>query len=199
MSQNRLQHLALEQRDLFFNDLFMLSMIQLRALCQRFGLSATGKKVFLIESLKQYLITGTRLNPTALPVVSCAQKGLKGELHGEARILAGQYRNDLRTRLFMKSLIGDHFHFTAAGIDWIRACWEQGKPPTYKEFAVWWQAEYAVKDTQRSLKQEWAFLTFVRVYREEHPDISQREIMNHWKAHQAQAVARVQEILALVA
>ena len=197
MLHDRLTHLTSEQRGLFFEDLYMLSMGQLRTLCEQFGLSRAGKKVFLIECLKQYLITGARLRPEALPEVSCAQTGHRAELHPDARILAGQYKNDLKTRLFMKSLVGDHFHFTAAGIDWIRESWEQGKPPTYKEFAEWWQAEYAVKDTQRTLKKEWAFLTFVQAYQGECPNASQGEIMKQWKVHQAQAVARVHKALSL--
>ncbi len=100
------------------------------------------------ETVSSY---GYHLKPVPLPAVSCASKGLKSDLHPEALILSGPYKNDLRTRNFVKDLVGEHFHFTAAGIDWIRACWERGKPPTYKEFADWWQAEYAQKDT-RALK-----------------------------------------------
>ena len=47
------------------------------------------------------------------------RKGKKYPLQPKTKILIGAYKNDLATRLFFKELIGDHFHFTTFGIDWI--------------------------------------------------------------------------------
>ncbi len=56
-------------------------------------------------------------------------------------ILKGSYKNDLKTRLFFKNIVGDHFHFTAFGIDWINEKWMEGNPPTYRDYATMWQSE----------------------------------------------------------
>lgn len=159
MIHTRIKHLSSQERDALFESFYVLTMDQLRTLCKHFELTYTGKKVFLIECLKQYLLTGAHVKPQAYPAASCAQKGEKAELLPDAFILFGSYKNDLKTRLFMKKLVGDRFHFTAAGIDWMHERWAQGKPPTYGEFAVWWQTEGQL---QRPLKKEWAFFELCR-------------------------------------
>ncbi len=188
MIHPQIKHLSSQERDALFESFYVLTMGQLRTVCKYFGLIDTGKKVFLIESLKQYLLTGVELQPQAFPAGSCAQKGEKAELSRDALILFGRYKNDLKTRLFMKKLVGDRFHFTAAGNDWMHERWAQGKPPTYGEFAVWWQTEGQL---QRPLKKEWAFLNFVG----QRSDLSRTEVMRLWKQHQVQTYMQVQKVL----
>jgi hypothetical protein len=57
-------------------------------------------------------------------------------------MLFGSYKNDLKTRIFFKNWIGQHFHFTARGIDWLKSRWLSGNPPTYLEFSEFWQEDY---------------------------------------------------------
>ena len=65
-------------------------------------------------------------------------------------MLKGGYKNDLKTRIFFKSIIGDYFHFTAFGIDWLKEQWMKGEPPTYKKFADMWTKEYAYREANGS-------------------------------------------------
>ncbi len=194
--RNTLAHLSKQQQEELFNDMYLLKMNELRSLCEYLGIPKTGKKGFLIDLIKQYLLTGEVLKPTLIPNISRAPKGMHSELRSDALILYGLYKNDLRTRLFMKTLVGKHFHFTAFGQDWIRERWEKGKPPTYQEFADMWQAEYlAGKNKKRSPKKEWAFLNFGLAYHNAHPEASKQEIMELWKAKQAAVAMRVKDLI----
>lgn len=177
-----------EKRDQLFEDLYVLSMGQLNMLCRKLHVDARGKKEFLIRALKHYLLTGAQLEKEVIPEMSCAKKGESIDLSPEGLMLFGTYKNDLKTRIFLKSLIGEHFHFTAAGIDWIKERWLEGHPPTFQEFADWWQAGYKVS---RPLKKEWAFLNFVKNYQ----DMPRHEVMRLWKGHQKNVAQRVFHLL----
>jgi len=185
----RLEALSEEQRSVLFEDLFVLSMSQLRLLCEHYMLPSQGRKVLLIGRLKQYLLTGQCWAGHIIPSASRACKGQVYELAPETLILYGAYKNNRKTRVFLKSLIGRHFHFTAAGIDWITGRWHDGNPPTYGEFAAWWRADY--QRGPRPLKKEWAFLNFVRA----HPHLPQREVLELWKQHRADISQRVFALL----
>ena len=190
-----LAHLSIKQQELLFEDLYYLTMPQLRGWCEHFKLPKTGKKVFLIDLLKHYLQTGELLVKPVIPSVSRAKRGLPLELRPDAHILYGSYKNDLRTRLFLKSLVGKHFHYTAHGIDWINERWMEGKPPTYKEFARFWQKEYeARKINKRPPKKEWKLINFALGYAQKHPNASRDQVMQVWKDEQADAARRVQTI-----
>ncbi len=121
--------------------LLFITCIELREICVRLKLSDKGKKGYLIEKIIHFLQTGEKINLIKLPAVSCAAPGADCQITPSHLILKGAYKNDLRTRNFFKSVIGDHFHFTAFGIDWINERWLAGNPPTYQEYADIWQAE----------------------------------------------------------
>ncbi len=187
---NRLGHLSKKQQEALFSDMLYLNMAELRALCMKLALPKKGKKLHLIEVIKTFLLTGETLKEVPLPQVSCGKGPAK--LLPDERILHGSHKNDLRTRIFLKKLIGNHFHYTAWGLDWIRERWEQGKPPTYQEFADAWQANYVVTQEQKHPpKKEWALIRFCMAYAEKHPEASRAEIIGAWKVVRAEKAERV--------
>lgn len=69
--------------------------------------------------------------------------------------------------------MGDHFHFTAFGIDWIKKRCIEGNPPTYGEFTLFWQKEHtARKQRKSSSKQERAYITFLQNHVKKYPNAS---------------------------
>jgi len=109
--------------------------------------------------------------------ISQAESNRSAPLHPSRKILFGCYKNNEETRNFFKTLIGNHFHFTASGQDWIYERWTRGKPPTYAEFATFWQKEYEARKTKkRTPKQEWAYINFVQRYRKKEPKSSQQKL-----------------------
>jgi hypothetical protein len=111
-------------------------------------------------------------------------------------MLYGTYKNDVATRNFFKQIIGNHFHFTAQGVDWLREQWLKGTPPTYADFANEWQAEYERNKTQkRPPKQEWAYIRFVQEYMQQSPHASKKEVTSAWKVMRQEFVNRVFTLL----
>lgn len=162
--------------------LLFLHVIELRNYCEQLNLSTKGKKLALAHRIIHLLKTGERIEAPKYPDISCA-KSKNPLISPNSLILKGSYKNDLKTRLFFRSLIGQHFNFTAFGIDWIEELWLAGHPPTYQEFADMWQAEFISRKKNGSVpKQEWAFINFVKQYGLNHPNASQKEIIEEWKA-----------------
>lgn len=111
-------------------------------------------------------------------------------------MLKGSFKNDLKTRMFLKELIGNYFHYTAYGIDWIKDRWMQGLPPTYEQFAAYWQNEYlARKTTKAALKPEWAYLNFLDRYQKHHPTGSKKDAIVAWNIERQLHVDTVKKML----
>lgn len=167
-----------------------MHVAELKSLLTSLRMSAKAfNKQELIDRLVHYKATGVALAPQEIPLVSRARHGLQAPLAPERLMLFGSYKNDYATRDFFKKLIGNHFHFTAYGIDWLRERWLAGNPPTYAEFALEWQEEFERnKIAKRPAKQEWAYIRFVQAYTQEHPEAGHAEINAAWELWRAKAV-----------
>ncbi len=195
-----------EQSDLF-DALYFMKMAELKKVCEQLGLPVTGVKGERIDRIKHFITTGTILEEQKVPEVSKAPyyaKASKGRakkdkeypLKPNGLILFGAYKNDAQTRAFFKKLVGNHFHFTAFGIDWLKMRWMQGKPPTYQEFADMWQKETERRKNKKpEPKKEWALITFVQKYMQENPDASKERVLQEWDKLRKQKVAQAQAIL----
>lgn len=143
-----------------------------------------------------FIKTGKIVPVKELPDCVFAQKGINYPLAPQTKILYGSFKNDLKTRNFFKQLVGNHFHFTAFGIDWIEERWHAGNPPTYQEFATMWQGEYERrKKTKAQPKKEWALLNFMQRYQEQFPNASKQEVMNAWKKEREKQAQFAQKLL----
>lgn len=181
---------VLEQALLFFH------VKELEELLFKYNLSVKGKKRVLIGRLLHFLKTGEKLLTRPLPANVCAKRGELYSLHPHALILKGSYKNDLKTRLFFKDLVGEHFHFTAFGLDWIQERWEKGIPPTYEAFAKMWQKEYERRQQVGSLpKEEWAYIRFVQSFIKQFPKASKSKILEAWEEERTKQVALAHYLL----
>ncbi len=184
-----------EMKELF-DALHFMNMKELRDLCKTYNIPWQEGKAELIKKIMHFLKTGTVLPAKTIPAISRAQKCMNYPLAENTPVLYGAYKNDLKTRIFFKKLIGPHFHFTAFGVDWINARWHDGNPPTYKEFAQMWQKEYELrKKTKAQPKKEWALLTFMQEYQHHHPDASKQQVMAAWKKEREMQVKHARELL----
>ena len=168
-------------------------MGELKEICSQLNLPSSGKKVMLINRVVEFITTGNILKDPVIPEVSLAKKGNSYPLSKDTLILKGAYKNDLKTRLFFKKLIGKHFHFTAFGLDWIMEQWLKGKPPTYQEFAHMWQYQY--EQAKLAPKKEWAYINFIQNLIKQHPNLSKTDQLNAWKQEQAKQKKVVDSIL----
>jgi hypothetical protein len=159
-----------------------LRMEEIREVCQKLNLPYSGRKMQLIERVIIFLSSGKIIKVPKFPAVSRAVKGTVYKLAPNSLLLDGAYKNDLKTRLFFKKLIGNHFHFTAFGQDWTRERWYAGNPPTYQEFADMWVKEYKRRQENGAVpKEEWAFINFTQRYIKQNPKATKNEIHENWE------------------
>lgn len=108
--------------------LHYLHVSELKTCCENFNLSVKGKKLDLINGIIHFLQTGEKLNLRKYPSISLTKNKDTCILKPDALMLKGAYKNDLKTRLFFKGIIGEHFHFTAFGVDWLENRWMETHP-----------------------------------------------------------------------
>jgi len=172
-------------------------MDELKLLAAELTLVDTGKKGQLIARILHFIDTGQKLTLPKFPTVSCAKRGVVYPLKPSALMLKGAYKNDLKTRLFFKKLIGEHFHFTAFGIDWLNERWMKGDPPCYQAFAdMWIQETKRRAQTPASPKEEWAYIRFVQHFMEHAPGSSRDVVLQAWENERVQHKKTVMKLLA---
>ncbi len=179
--------------------LLFLSVNELKEILAKLLLPEKGKKISLIERILHFLATGEIIQEPKIPKKSCAQKDKAYSLEPNTLMLKGAYKNDLKTRLFFKKLIGNHFHFTAFGIDWLNERWLDGNPPTYQEFANMWIKEYGQRKAFGSPpKEEWALMNFAQQYRRDNTRILREEFFAAWKEEHHRNLEIVKNILSQI-
>ena len=179
--------------------LYYLHISELNDWCEKLSLSAKGKKVELVFRIVNYIKTGKKSVVPRYPEISCTKKGkTEQRLSPNRLMLKGAYKNDLKTRIFFKDLIGIHFHFTAFGIDWLEHRWMAALPPTYQEFATMWQSEYVARQKIPAMpKTEWAYITFVQKYLQQNSSATRDDILENWHTKRHQYKNYVDQFLAL--
>lgn len=186
------------EKSTLYKALFYLSVSELKSLCTKLAIQPHGEKIDLIENIQQFITTGKPTTAPIMPSSSKAQSKKNYPLAPETLILYGNFKNDLKTRIFLKSLIGNHFHYTAFGIDWIKTHWLAGTPPTYQQFANYWQQEFSHRQIEKpAMKPEWAYLNFVDQYKKDLPYASKTETIYAWKIYREKQVNLVKKILNL--
>ncbi len=196
MEKNFLKDLSEIQKAGLFEALYYMNMSEIKNFCYSHKISISGKKGEILDRIKHYRITGEILQPKKIPAISKAKDSTQYPLTPETLILFGSYTNDLMTRNFFKSLIGEHFHFTAFGQDWIMKRWQQGKPPTYGEFAKVWQKEYLKrKKSKANPKKEWAYLNYLQRFVAQYPDASKKEFGAAWKKERNKQAEKAIQLL----
>jgi hypothetical protein len=178
--------------------LTFLHVSELREVAAQLNLESKGSKMAIVMRILVFMKTGQKLISPKFPDCSCAKRGQRDPLEATAFMLKGSYKNDLKTRFFFKKIIGEHFHFTAFGIDWLNERWMLGDPPTYQEFADMWEHEYRKRQkTPASPKEEWAYIRFVQGYLNDFPESSRNDLNAAWENERKRHKSIVQSILGI--
>lgn len=167
--------------------LHYMKMAELKKAARMLGLPDKGKKAHLIDTILIFIKNGQIIEVPQIPAQSRARSHPIQPLAPSSLMLYGEYKNDLNTRNFFKKLIGQHFHFTAFGIDWLNERWLKGDPPTYQQLADFWQEEYAQRKKEKPQpKDEWMFIRFMQKMEKENPGARKDDLLDAWKQLQEQ-------------
>ena len=179
--------LTAQEIDNLTTSLHYCKVQELVEICEQLHLKPQGKKAHLIASITHFIKTGKQLSQEKIPSSSRKQSNQHYPLAPDTLIVYGSFKNDLATRIFLKKLIGNHFHYTAFGIDWIKQRWLDGNPPTYAEFAHFWQQEYVKRQGKQLLeKPEWAYLNFLKNFKEKNPSAPRDKALAAWEESRLQ-------------
>lgn len=183
MTMIKKRMLSMQEVKQLDKSLYYCKIGELKNICERLHISKSGKKQQLITNIIHFVTHGSEAKINIkIPSSSSKKPHTKYPLSPNTLIVFGSYKNDLATRIFLKKLIGNHFHFTVFGHDWIKERWHTENPPTYAEFAEFWQHEYMQrKNKQQPLKTEWAYLNFIRNFIDQYPKASKNEILAAWE------------------
>jgi len=196
MYKNQFPLLSSIEQTALHDVLHYMKMAELKRACLFFALPDAGKKTQRIERILMFIQTGKVTKQPHIPAQSLAKNHPPQPLDAASLMLKGGYKNDAQTRAFFKQLIGSHFHFTAFGIDWLNERWQKGNPPTYQEFADYWVAETERRAQQKQKpKDEWMFIRFMQQMKTSKPNASKDDLMEAWKALQAQKAQEARRLL----
>lgn len=174
--------LSEHEQKIIYDALHYMNISELRNSCRQLALPDAGNKGELIERIMSYIQSGVVVAKKEFPAVSRTKSYPPQSLSPQSLILHGAYKNDAQTRALFKSLVGNHFHFTAFGIDWLNERWLTGNPPTYQEFADYWIQETDRRKHQKAQpKKEWAYINFLQQAIQTHPNASKDALMEIWK------------------
>jgi SAP domain-containing new25/Domain of unknown function (DUF6434) len=134
---------------------------ELARFCRSRRLPASGSKQELIARVEAFL---QGQEQPATPV----RRGRAAERTGPITLatpVTGAFKSDAETRAFFKSVIGEHFHFTAHMQAYRRERMRSGEPLTYGDLAREWVAERERRATagyRSGIAPTWQYNQFVR-------------------------------------
>ncbi len=138
---------------------------ELVAFARAHEIPASGPKDELLRRIDLFLRTGRRPKTRA---ASAPRRGAKRPGPLTVRTVVGDdFRCDAGTRAFFKSVIGEHFHFTAHLQQFRRERIGRGERLTYGDLAREWIAEHERrkdKNYKSELSRSWEYITFVRAF-----------------------------------
>lgn len=151
--------------------IWFLKIQDLKNICNALGIRS-GLKGFMITNVLHYHEHKLEIpKPSNIKIAHKTQLSQMTSLDPNQLILPGIYKNDRANREFFKQLIGPHFKFTVAGIDYLKQRWQENNPPTYAEFATYWSQNHKV------MKPEWQYIKFCKA----NPGLSKQELHAKWK------------------
>jgi len=196
MNKSQFPLLIEKDLDVLQDRLHYMKMPELKKACEMLRLSPSGKKAELVKRIMSFIKTGEIVYSPTIPVKACVQYYPRQPLAAQSLMLYGGYKNDAQARALFKKLIGSHFHFTAFGIDWLNKRWQEGKPPTYQEFADYWVEEKACCTRNKpEPKEEWAYIRFLQNMNKVRPHATKEYLMHEWKLLQAQQAENARKLL----
>ena len=145
--------------DVFLN--FYWLKQELIDFCKKHKIYTSGAKADLTKRIKSFLEKGIVEN--VVKNKSYKNRDSDKDIRLDTKVI--NYKNDLKTRFFFKKHIGNHFHFTAHLMKFIKNKHETGKEITYEDLIKEWKDEYKRKqnpDYKTKIGKTFEYNQFIR-------------------------------------
>ena len=172
------------------NSLLFLIMSELRDICIKLNINSKGTKQALINNICYFKEHNKEAKPIT-PIAS-VKNTAQQYITAENFMIKGIYKNSKCARLFFQKIIGEKFHFTAFGIDWLNDRCAANNSPTYKEFSDMWIEQINIK---RQPKEEWQYIIYVQNFLINKPNATRDELLNGWQNERMKHKQIIEDLL----
>jgi len=160
-----------------FKDYYWLKS-ELMIFCREVGISSSGGKIEIANRIAEYLETGkvTKKAATKKTKLPKATQPITNET-----IIGIEYRTYKEKKEFLKSAIGNHFHFTIHLLDYFKK--NTGKR-TYGDLVKEWYHEQELQKDPNFVKEiapQFEYNTYIRDFMKDNPNKTRNDAIKYWK------------------
>ena len=160
-----------------FKDYYWLKS-ELMIFCRGIGISSSGGKIEIASRISEYLETGkiTKKATTKKTKLPKATQPITNET-----VIGIEYRTYKEKKEFLKSVIGNQFHFTIHLLDYFKK--NTGKQ-TYGDLVKEWYQEQELKKDPNFVKEiapQFEYNTYIRDFMKDNPNKTRNDAIKYWK------------------
>ncbi len=157
--------------------------VELQNFCRQKSITSQGAKTELVKCIEAFLKTGDKIQPKQQ---RSSVRDSDALITLTTRVI--NYKNDLITRNFFKSIIGKRFHFTAHVNAYREAKLAAGEKLTYGDLVKEWLAEEARRKTpnyQSMIPRSCEYNQFSRNFYAKNIDGKHSDMVKAWHKEKA--------------
>ncbi len=160
-----------------FKDFYWLKS-ELMNFCREIGVSSSGGKIEITNRISEYLKTGkiTKSATNKKPKLPKATQPITKET-----VIGIEYRTYKEKKEFLKSVIGNQFHFTIHLLDYFK---ENTGKRTYGDLIKEWYKEQELKKDPSFVKKiapQFEYNTYIRDFMKDNPNRKRNDAIKYWK------------------
>jgi hypothetical protein len=164
-----------------FNDFYWLKC-ELTKFCRKIGINSSGGKIEIANRICEYLKTGS-VSKTKTKKTKKLPKPTRPIT--KETIIGIEYRSYKEKKDFLKSVIGNQFHFTIHLLDYFK---ENAGKKTYGDLIKEWYKEQELKKDTNFVKviaPQFEYNTYIRDFLKDNPDKKRSAAIKYWKIKKA--------------
>ena len=165
-----------------FKDFYWLKE-ELVTFCREIGINSSGGKIDIANKIEVYLRTG-KIERKRTSKIGKTKKGIQKIPENINDAIPDNYTSSQLFREYFKSIIGQHFHFTAYMAKYIK----DHPGITFKEYADEWCAEYERrknKNYQPKIMKSCEYNQYMRDFFKDNPDRTRADAIKYWKINKS--------------
>ena len=161
-----------------FKDFYWMKA-ELVAFCRKIGISGSGGKIEIAGRIEKYL-KGGKIETKKIGKGGKKREGIQRIPESINELIPDNYSSSQLFREYFESIIGQHFHFTAYMMQYIK----DHLGITFKEYVDEWQAEHERrknKNYKPKIMKSCEYNQYTRDFFKDNPDKTRKEAIRHWK------------------